>query len=353
MADPQTQQVPEVGAVEDGYKFKGGDPSKTENWEQVQEIKTDKTAEKPPGFINRFGSATGIPTSMAEAEAAQPSLAEKILGPTATAAKGLINYGKRAYQGIKEGGKEAYEAGENIGRGGPILPNLGKAAYGWAHMQSQATPFIGPAMETASEDIVHGNYPGAAGGLAGVVTTVAAPKIIEEAGPAAGKIARTGVAVADVPTFGQFSRMIKKVGNIWSPEIPPAPVIKGPPLRNFKGPYVEPEAEATTAKPRVPRVINFKAPYSEPETPVVAPRTKAPPVINLKAPYEPTQTIITPEQATKGAPIRVGDRPSGRYILSPEEVEAQEQQMEMARQMARQRGMQYAAGIKPIKPKVQ
>lgn len=46
-------------------------------------------------------------------------------------------------------------------------------------------------------------------------------------------------------------------------------------------------------------------------------------------------------------PEEVPDAPSGRFVLSPDEAAAQDQQMRLAQQMARQRGMQYAAGMKP------
>src|ERR1700675_1510875 len=72
-----------------------------------------------PGFFKRLGQSIGIPTSEEELEAAQPSTAEKIIGPPATSARMIYGAGKQAYKGIKEGGKEIGEAAENIAEGQP------------------------------------------------------------------------------------------------------------------------------------------------------------------------------------------------------------------------------------------
>jgi hypothetical protein len=51
---------------------------------------------------------------------------------------------------------------------------------------------------------------------------------------------------------------------------------------------------------------------------------------------------------------RMGGEPieqiTGRLVLSPEEAQAETQQMSLAKRMASQRGMQYAAGMKPAPP---
>ena len=145
-------------------------------------ISKQQAPPEQPGFFKRLGQSVGIPTSMEELEAAQPSTAEKIGGPAVTAGKMLYNYGKNAYQGAKEALQEGYEAGYNIGEGQPVLPNVGKASAAVVHGTLQAVPFVGPPIETAGQDIAQGNYAGAAGGLTGVIGQVAAPKIIEGAG---------------------------------------------------------------------------------------------------------------------------------------------------------------------------
>ena len=43
-------------------------------------------------------------------------------------------------------------------------------------------------------------------------------------------------------------------------------------------------------------------------------------------------------------------KPSGRLVLSPEEAQAEGQQLSLAKKLASQRGMQYAAGMRPSAP---
>jgi hypothetical protein len=138
--------------------------------------------QQPPGLVQRLGQALGIPTSKDEWKQAitPPTVGGIPTGAPGSGLAALINYGKTAYQGIKQGGQEAIEAGQNIGQGQSILPNLGKAASGLLHAEMQATPFVGPSMETAGKDIASGNYGGAAGGLMGVIGQVAAPYALEK-----------------------------------------------------------------------------------------------------------------------------------------------------------------------------
>ena len=55
-------------------------------------------------------------------------------------------------------------------------------------------------------------------------------------------------------------------------------------------------------------------------------------------------------QKMGGQPAENVGTPSGRLVLSPEEAQAEGQQMSLAKKMASQRGMQYAAGMKPGNP---
>lgn len=162
-----------------GYSVDGGSMSRTGGGEQ---------ADYAPGFFTRLGQSLGVPTSMEELEAAQPSTAEKLIGPAATAGKMVWNYGKTAAAGIRDAGQEAYQAGQNIAEGGPVGQNLGKAGAGALHGILQATPFIGPSIETAGQDIASGNTMGAAGGLTGVIGQVVAPYAIEKGGAAVRKL---------------------------------------------------------------------------------------------------------------------------------------------------------------------
>jgi len=143
---------------------------------------------QPPGFLKRLAQSLGVPTSMQELQQAQPSTAEQIIGPAATAGKMLWNYGKTAARGISEGLQESREAGENVGEGQPLGPNLGKAASGVLHAGLQATPIVGPSIETAGQDIQSGNYQGAAGGLTGVTGQVLAPELLNRGAAAVNKL---------------------------------------------------------------------------------------------------------------------------------------------------------------------
>jgi hypothetical protein len=98
----------------------------------------------------------------------------------------LYGHGQQAYKGIKEGIKEGEEAGTNIGEGGPILPNVGKAIYGAAHGTMQSIPFVGAPIERAGEDIAAKNYKGAAGGLTGAIGQVVLPEVVPNVLPAEG-----------------------------------------------------------------------------------------------------------------------------------------------------------------------
>lgn len=148
-----------------------------------------RTATTPPppsappkaGFLQRFGEATGIPTSKPEWEQFNqpPSAAETILGPVVPAAKGIYEWAKRAVTNIGEGGKEEVDAARNISEGGPIGENVGKAVGGIVHGGVGSLPFIGQGIEQAGQDIVNKNYRGAAGGLTGVIGQVVAPEVAE------------------------------------------------------------------------------------------------------------------------------------------------------------------------------
>jgi hypothetical protein len=133
-----------------------------------------------PGFFKRLGQSVGLPASMDEAQAGiKSSLSDLALGgPIIPAAKGAYAWGKRAVKNIGEGIGEEVEAGKNIAAGQPILPNIGKAAYGIVHGGVGSLPFIGEPIETAGEDVLNKNYAGAAGGLTGVIGQVVAPELV-------------------------------------------------------------------------------------------------------------------------------------------------------------------------------
>jgi len=145
----------------------------------------NRDSSERPGFVKRLGQSLSLPTSKEELQsAATPSVAESILGPIVPAAKGAYEWGKRAIKNIGEGGKEEHEAAKNIKEGGPVLPNIGKAAYGVVHGGVGSIPYIGEPIETAGQDVLEKNYPGAAGGLTGVAAQVLAPELTKKGGGA-------------------------------------------------------------------------------------------------------------------------------------------------------------------------
>jgi hypothetical protein len=171
-----------------------------------------------PGYLERLGQSVGVPTSIGElgkaltpesvkllqtpknAEEAKDymrSAASVATGGAYPLLEGAYNWGKKAIGKIGEGMGEEYQAAKNIGAGQPVLPNIGKAAYGVVHGGVGSIPFIGDPIETAGEDVLNKNYAGAAGGLTGVIGQVAAPELLEKVGaPALKKFntARTGLA---------------------------------------------------------------------------------------------------------------------------------------------------------------
>jgi hypothetical protein len=157
----------------------------------------NQQAQQPPGFFKRLGQSLGIPTSRQEAEAMKPSLAEMVGGPAVTAGKMIYNYGKNTAQGFEDAYHEIKEGAENVAAGQPLMPNLiGKGFYPGVRAGINAVPFIGPAINTAGEDIGGGNYAGGAGGLTGVIGQIAAPTLLEKG---SGVLNRLKAPLGDTP----------------------------------------------------------------------------------------------------------------------------------------------------------
>ncbi len=75
-------------------------------------------------------------------------------------------------------------------------------------------------------------------------------------------------------------------------------------------------------------------------------RGSAPPVIEGDTPQLTSGGSLI--QQMGGKPVEtITEKPSGRLVLSPDEVQAETRQMTLAKKLASQRGMQYAAGMKP------
>lgn len=214
MANPQKKysDIPDgAEVVHDPAQAQGSSYSDLPTGATV--VPNSQPAEKP-GFFKRLGQSLGVPTSMNEVNAMQakedalpwyqkiiphapgqtPTVASALLGPGASAAADMAsNYGKTAYRGITQGGQQLAETSGQVGRGEISMPQaFAKSADAGLHMALQATPIIGPAIDTAGQDIgpmpeghflynPEGNYKGAAGGLTGVVGQVAAPELIKRA----------------------------------------------------------------------------------------------------------------------------------------------------------------------------
>ncbi len=120
------------------------------------------------GMLTSFGHGMGIPTSVAEAKEAAPKLtvkdaAEAVGGPAVQAGKMIYGAAQQGSKGREEGRQEIKEAAQNVLSGQPILPNVGKAAYGFVHGALQSIPFAGPLAEKAGEQVAAGNISGAIG----------------------------------------------------------------------------------------------------------------------------------------------------------------------------------------------
>jgi hypothetical protein len=168
--------------------FSNLQPIKGETFSNVAPIGGTSTQ---PGFFTRLGQSLSLPTSQAEVDNLAPKTIKDALIQAASASTGflqpLINYGRTAAKGISEGKQDIDEAAANIGSGQPVLSNIGKAVSGAIHASLQATPIVGPSIDTAGQDVSQGNLAGAAGGLTGVISQIAAPKVIEGVGDLTGK----------------------------------------------------------------------------------------------------------------------------------------------------------------------
>lgn len=134
-----------------------------------------------PGFLTRTLQGLGLPSTMEEyrqmSEAARPkSITDWTLTaigaqPIVTLGKMLGAYGQSLYQGAKQTGKEAYEAGYNVGEGGPVGANIGKVAAAATEfgLRDVLGPVGGGPLWAWGEDVSGENYTGAAGDAVSVL----------------------------------------------------------------------------------------------------------------------------------------------------------------------------------------
>ena len=145
----------EIRQALDGYRPAVKTQAKTDSGEQ-------------PGFLERFRSSSGLPTSGAGVKTA----AKMLISPFGPTARGVykdaaLEYGRGLSEASKAGTGEMVDAVRNIKQGGPVAANLGKAGYGLEHILASAFGPPGRAAESFGEDIHTGNLKGAAGTAAG------------------------------------------------------------------------------------------------------------------------------------------------------------------------------------------
>jgi len=154
-----------------------------------------------PTFTSRNLEGFGLPKNKEEYRAAaadaasKKSLAIHALDPTGgaavDAATGLWGYAKRVAGNVYNDAHEAVEAGENIGKGGPVGANVGKAAFAAAHTLVSSVPFIGESAENATTDTVNKNWGALAGDVTSIIGQTLVPEYIHEyiqAHPSAAKV---------------------------------------------------------------------------------------------------------------------------------------------------------------------
>lgn len=170
---------------------------------------TQPTSPAPqPGFWERLRQHLGIPTSGAEVGSALKTQGLNLLVPGMGTA---FETNKALVSNTADAAKEAYDAGKNVGEGQPVAPNAGKAAFAGTKAVLNSLPMVGPATQTAGEDIAAKNYKGAAGDLTAAIGQAVAPELAERA---AGPIARGAKAAAPVArnTLGAVADSVGPLG---------------------------------------------------------------------------------------------------------------------------------------------
>lgn len=147
-ADGRTITVPDDATPEEINRIVGPAPS------------------QPAGFGQRFGEATGIPTSRAALEAAKPTMAEQIGGPAVTAGRAALGYGKNL---ISEGRQAVRDIPTKSS--GDFLQNFAavNAPANRFLLRGVLGPVGGTGVANLGEDIGKGNLGGGAGDLLGTL----------------------------------------------------------------------------------------------------------------------------------------------------------------------------------------
>jgi hypothetical protein len=139
------------------------------------------------GYAGGLANSVGLPESTEEykqqtqgsSDLTPTNVLRMLGGPAESAIESGYGLGKKYLTNMLGVGKQAYEAGQNIGAGQPILRNLAKPASALAEATVGAVPFIGEPTVQAGHDIAQGQYAHAAGEMTGVLGQVLLPELQE------------------------------------------------------------------------------------------------------------------------------------------------------------------------------
>jgi hypothetical protein len=194
---PDQQQAPDTLPA-DFFQTKGTDTTAPDTLPADFKFKETSEEKPQPSIMHNVGEygsglahSLGLPSSTEEykqqAEAATEVSPMNMLraagGPAVSAGEQVYNAGKGYLKGLWNTGKEAYEAGQNIAKGGPVLQNIAKPASEYLNTNVGAVPFIGQPSVEAGQDIAAGNKARAAGELTGVVGQVVLPEVLDRMHP--------------------------------------------------------------------------------------------------------------------------------------------------------------------------
>ena len=139
------------------------------------------------GLANSLGvPETGKDYKEAATEASKinpANVARWVGGPAVDLGLQAYGAGKNYLKRIGEAGHEAYEAGQNIAAGGPVLQNIAKPAASLVEANVGAVPFVGEPVVQAGKDIATGHKAHAAGELTGAIGQIALPELHEHLFP--------------------------------------------------------------------------------------------------------------------------------------------------------------------------
>jgi len=139
----------------------------------------------PIGAVQEFATTLGVPTSKEQLKSMQPQTTEEKIA-TAAGPAGLIidRYLKGVYKQDKESGQEIADAIDNILRGDPLSPNIGKAVEAEGRMAGALlAPIGGEAAVRIGENIGKRDYWRVGGGALGLMTQAVFARLGKEYTP--------------------------------------------------------------------------------------------------------------------------------------------------------------------------